>query len=97
MKILLQHRRKKLFFRRLGVWTSDPHAAFDFEHTARAIEFAHAQDLTEVQLLVKFSDSECDEVVPIPELFPEKRQLGLFWDCGSDDIAPLSEQAGVLA
>src|SRR5437879_4250808 len=39
MKILLQHQRNKLYFRRMGVWTSNPHAAFDFEHSERAIAF----------------------------------------------------------
>ncbi len=67
MKILLQHRRNRLYFRRPGVWTSDFHAAYDFLHTSRAIEFAHAHDLSEVQLLVKFLDSECDQIVPIPD------------------------------
>jgi hypothetical protein len=67
MKILLQHRRNRLYFRRPGVWTSDFHAAYDFLHTNRAIEFAHAHDLAEdVQLVVKFLDSEDDQVVPIP-------------------------------
>ena len=67
MKILLQHRKNRLYFRRLGVWTSNYYAAFDFERTARAIEFVHSHDLSDVQLLVKFADSECDQVVPIPD------------------------------
>jgi hypothetical protein len=67
MKILLQHRRNRLYFRRLGVWTADFHAAYDFVHTSRAIEFAHAHDLSDVQLVVKFLDPEYDQVVPLPE------------------------------
>ena len=67
MKILLQHQRNKLYFRRMGVWTSNPHAAFDFEHSERAIEFAHTHGLVGVQLVVKFSDPQCDQVVPMPE------------------------------
>jgi hypothetical protein len=96
MKILLQHRRKKLYFRRLGVWTSAPHAAFDFERTAHAIDFAHTHDLGEVQLVIKFTDSEFDEVVPIAAA-PRAAQLGLFWDCNSDEAAPLPEHAEALA
>jgi len=67
MKILLQHRQNRLYFRRPRVWTADLQAAFDFERTAKAIEFAHAHDLNDVQLVVKFADSECDEVVPLPQ------------------------------
>ena len=67
MKILLQHQRNKMYFRRMGVWTSNPHAAFDFEHSERAIAFAFAHELKDVQLVVKFADPQCDQVVPLPE------------------------------
>jgi hypothetical protein len=70
MKILLQHQRNKLYFRRMGVWTSNPHAAFDFEHSERAIAFALAHDLKDVQLVLKFADAQCDQVVPMPERLP---------------------------
>jgi hypothetical protein len=81
MKILLQHRQNKFFFRRLQVWTSDSQTAYDFERTSRAIEFARAHDLAQVQLVIKFADPECDQIVPLPDPVRETRQLGLFWDC----------------
>ena len=78
VKILLQHRQSKFFFRRTCVWTSNCEAAFDFERTSLAIEFARSHDLTQVQLMVKFVDPECDQVFAIPELVREIRQLDLF-------------------
>ncbi len=66
MKILLQHARNKLYFRRMNVWTSSPNEAFDFQHSSRAAEFAQRHDLADAQLLVKFDDEEWDEVFPLP-------------------------------
>ena len=66
MKILLQNSRTKLYFSLLGIWTAKPSLAYDFRHSARALEFARANDLTHVQLVVKFEDSEWDNIVPVP-------------------------------
>ena len=88
MRILLQHRRNRFYFRRLGVWTCDEQAAFDFERTARAIDFAQSHELQDVQLLVKFVDAEFDQVVEIPGPGREACQLALFWDCDSSEASP---------
>ena len=66
MKILIQHSRTQLYFRNLGDWTEDPQEAFNFEHSQKAINLARQHHLAGVQIAVKFSDSECDEVVPLP-------------------------------
>ena len=65
MKILLQHSRTQLYVRSLGNWTANPHEAYDFQHSQRAIDFARDHGLTAVQIAVKFIDSEFDEVFPI--------------------------------
>ena len=70
MKILLQRARTQLYFRNLGDWTANPHEAFDFQHSQRAIDFAHNNGLFGVQIAVKFIDSEFDEVVPLPPVAP---------------------------
>ena len=70
MKILLQHSRTLLYFRKLGEWTDDPAEAFDFQHSQKAINLARQHRLSGVQIAVKFTDSECDEVVPLPALLP---------------------------
>jgi hypothetical protein len=66
MKILLQHARTRLYVRGPGDWTSELHEAFDFQHSQRAIDFAHQHGLTGVQIAVKFIDSQFDEIFPLP-------------------------------
>ena len=95
MRILLQHRRNKFYFRRLGVWTCDEQAAFDFERTARAIDFAQSHELCDVQLLIKFADAEFDQTVEIPGQARDPSQLTLFWDCDSSEASPFRTLAAV--
>ena len=66
MKILLQHSRTQLYVRGLGDWTPDVNLAHDFEHSQKAMDFAREHYISGVQITVKFVDSECDEVVPLP-------------------------------
>jgi hypothetical protein len=66
MKILLQHTRTQLYLRGLGDWTANPHEAYDFQHSQKAIDFARENNLLGVQIAVKFFDSEVDEIVPLP-------------------------------
>jgi hypothetical protein len=74
MRILLQHVRTQLYLRSLGNWTLNPLEAFDFQHSQRAIDFARENGLTGVQIVVKFSDSQYDEMFPLPELSPTVSQ-----------------------
>ncbi|TAL04863.1 MAG: hypothetical protein EPO07_04600 [Verrucomicrobia bacterium] len=67
MKMLLQHIRTQLYLRSLGNWTANPHEAHDFQHSQRAMDFAREHGLSGVQLAVKFSDAQFDEVFPIPQ------------------------------
>jgi hypothetical protein len=66
MKILLQHARTQLYFRGLGDWTANPFEAFDFQHSQKAIDFAHEHNIAGVQIAVKFIDSQFDEIFPLP-------------------------------
>ena len=66
MKILLQNARTKLYFSLLGIWTAKPTLAYDFRHSARALDFARANQMKEVQLVVRFEDSQWDNIVPVP-------------------------------
>jgi len=68
MKILLQHARTRLYFRGLGDWTANPQEAFDFQHSRKAIDFAHVNGITGVQIAVKFFDCPFDEVFPLPAM-----------------------------
>ncbi|MCW5554194.1 MAG: hypothetical protein KIS67_18805 [Verrucomicrobiae bacterium] len=66
MRILLQHARTQLYLRSLGNWTANPLEAYDFQHSQRAINFAREHALSGVQIAVRFSDSQFDEVFPLP-------------------------------
>lgn len=66
MKILLQHVRTQLYVRSLGNWTANPLEAYDFQHSQRAINFAREHTLNGVQIAVRFTDSQFDEVFPLP-------------------------------
>jgi hypothetical protein len=71
MKILIQHTRNKLFFRRTNVWTDNISAAFDFEHTQKAIEFAFKHNIADAQLFIDFHDPASNVTVPLPESRPK--------------------------
>lgn len=73
MRILLQHARTGLYLRGLGDWTPNPFDAFDFQHSQKAIDFACKHGIVGVQIAVRFIDSECDEVVPLPTVGANSR------------------------
>jgi hypothetical protein len=66
MKILLQNVHTKLYYCLLDIWTPHAVAAFNFRHSIQALEFVRKQKLRDVQLVVKFEDSQWDEIVPLP-------------------------------
>lgn len=66
MKILLQHIRTQLYLRSLGNWTANPLEGYDFQHSQRAIDFAREHALSGIQIAVKFTESQYDEVFPLP-------------------------------
>ena len=65
MRILLQHARTRLYLRGLGDWTANPQDGFDFQHSQKAVDFAHQHALSGVQIAVKFIDSQFDEIFPL--------------------------------
>jgi hypothetical protein len=68
MKILLQHTATQLYVRNAAVWTRNAFEARDFEHSQKAIEFAREHNLSNVQIAVKFVDSQYDIVAPLPAM-----------------------------
>ena len=70
MRILLQHARTQLYLRGLGDWTANVYEAFDFQHSQKAIDFAHQHTLSGVQIAVRFIDADMDEVAPLPPFAP---------------------------
>jgi hypothetical protein len=70
MRILLQHARTQLYLRGLGDWTANVCEGFDFQHSQKAIDFAHNHALTGVQIAVRFIDQDYDEIAPLPPVAP---------------------------
>lgn len=66
MKILLQHTRTLLYVRSNETWTKSEFEARDFQHSQKAIDFAHEHNLQDVQIAVKFVDAHYDVVAPVP-------------------------------
>jgi hypothetical protein len=66
MRILLQHERTGLYLCESGDWTRDPDGAMDFGHTQKVIEHVRQTGLRGVHIAVRFSESEHDEIFPIP-------------------------------
>jgi hypothetical protein len=66
MKIFLQNTGTKLYFCLPGVWTQDVKFAFNFRHSDRALEFARQNEMTSVQVVVKFPEGEWSKVAPVP-------------------------------
>jgi hypothetical protein len=74
MRILLQHARTGLYLRSLGNWSSSPYEALDFQHSQRAIDFARSNQLTGVQIAVRFLDSDYDEIAAMPPMAERANQ-----------------------
>ena len=65
MRVLLQNAQNGLFFRCGNVWTSDAAIAFNFENYAGLFDYVKRQNLTDVQLVVRFNGSNHQEIIPI--------------------------------
>jgi hypothetical protein len=66
MKILLQNVQTRRYFNLLGLWTANPNFAYNFRHSHSALDFVRKNEITDVQLVVTFADSQSDEIVPLP-------------------------------
>jgi hypothetical protein len=77
MKILLQHKRTLQYVQTLDAWTKRETEAHNFMDSQRAINFAHAHDLTDVYVTVTFPGNESGVSVPLPmkPLLPPRARL----------------------
>ena len=72
MRILLQHVGTQLYLCDSGKWTPNHFEALDFGQSQRALDFARDHNISDVQIAVKFPDSQFDEVVPLPAFHPHQ-------------------------
>src|SRR2546425_4531360 len=57
MRTLLMHAPSGQYFQSLEKWTSDPAAAHDFRHIAKALKFARKAGFADMELVVAFDDA----------------------------------------
>ena len=69
MKILLQHTRTLLYVRTKETWCRNELEARDFQHSQKAIEFAHGNNIQSVQIAVILGGGEENVVAPVPPRF----------------------------
>jgi hypothetical protein len=69
MRILLQQKETGHYFKDIGAWTREPAEAMDFLSSTSAIEFCMLNELSGVQLVLKFEQQPYDIVMPVQ---PEK-------------------------
>ena len=69
MKILLQNCETLEFYKSSQCWTSNPGEAMEFTSSSEALDFCflHRQEMGEIQILMKFSDSKYDMVFPVTD------------------------------
>ena len=70
MKVLLRSVETGLYYEQASKWTPDQTAAFDFEKTARAVEFVFAAHLENVEMLLTNEDPQFDLILPVSSLPP---------------------------
>ena len=65
MRILLQQKETGLYLQQVGAWTRDAGEGMDFLSSTRAIEFCAANNISGVQLVLKFEEQLYDIVLPM--------------------------------
>ncbi len=70
MRILLQQKETGLYFRDIGAWIREPAEAMDFLSSTAAIDFCALNNISDVQLVLKFEEQRYDIVMPV---VPEKK------------------------
>lgn len=65
MRILLQQKETGLYFKDVGAWIPNSSQAMDFISSTAAIDFCTTNQLTDVQLVLKFEEQQYDIVMPV--------------------------------
>ena len=65
MRILLQQKDTGLYFKDIGSWTHDKFDAMDFLSSTAAIDFCVANNIPDVQMVLKFEEQRFDIVLPV--------------------------------
>lgn len=60
MRIILQHRKSRLYLEKLGQWTDDVETALDFTHLIAAVDFVQFNQISTIDVLMHFGDPRYD-------------------------------------
>jgi hypothetical protein len=67
MKVLIQHCVTLLYVSHAGIWVKNPDEAFSFQSSRAALQFCLQNNLVNVQVVLKFADSQYDLRLPLRE------------------------------
>jgi hypothetical protein len=65
MRILVQQKYSKRYFKDIDQWTRNHLEAMDFRTSTKAIEFCFSNRILDVQLVMKFDEQEYDIILPL--------------------------------
>jgi len=65
MRILLQQKQTGLYFKDVGSWVQTSAEAMDFVSSTAAIDFCLSNKLSDLQLVLRFDEQQCDIVMPV--------------------------------
>ena len=65
MRILIQQKDTRLYFRDVNEWTRNAAEAMDFLSSTSAIDFCVLNKVSGVQLVLKFEEQQYDIVLPV--------------------------------
>ena len=58
MKVVLQHKKTRLYFKRHGQWVSSAARAKNFRSSLTAMDYCLNRKVADVQIILMFSDAE---------------------------------------
>jgi hypothetical protein len=65
MKVLLRKTKDSRYYAGKNEWTADSRDARDFDQVDQAIQFRHEEQLTDVEVVLRYDDPFCDLVLPL--------------------------------
>ncbi len=81
MKVIIQHPFTLSYLQNPGKWTKLPDAALTFENSRAAINFCLANDLSDMQVVLKFPEDRFDIQLPITstlEMSKRNRDFAIY-------------------
>jgi hypothetical protein len=73
MRILIQHKDTRLYFKDVGAWTRNSLEAMDFLSSTTAIDFCVTNRISGIQLVLKFEEQQYDIVLPVMNSKPPRQ------------------------